>query len=181
MKLSNSIAFVATLGLVLSSLSLQVALAEQADGNAVEVEGSPKSQDATLDKEESAFLGLINEYRAQNGLSKLTPTRSLNGAAHWMSADMATYNYFDHEDRFGRSPFDRMAVFLYKYNTSMAENIAAGNSSAKATFVQWKNSPGHNKNMLGKNFRAIGIARAYNENSTYRWYWTTDFGGFVDK
>src|SRR5262249_51471186 len=27
----------------------------------------------------------------------------------------------------------------------------------------------------------IGISRAYNSSSTYKWYWTTDFGGFVDQ
>jgi hypothetical protein len=35
--------------------------------------------------------------------------------------------------------------------------------------------------MLSANFRVIGIGRAYNGNSSYGWYWTTDFGGYVDQ
>jgi hypothetical protein len=27
----------------------------------------------------------------------------------------------------------------------------------------------------------ISIGRVYNSGSTYRWYWTTDFGGYVDQ
>ena len=27
----------------------------------------------------------------------------------------------------------------------------------------------------------LGIGRVYNASSTYRWYWTTDFGGYVDQ
>jgi hypothetical protein len=62
----------------------------------------------------------------------------------------------------------------------MAENIAAGNETAAKTFEQWKNSPGHNTNMLGEHYRAIGIGRAYDAASPYRWYWTTDFGDRID-
>jgi uncharacterized protein YkwD len=43
--------------------------------------------------------------------------------------------------------------------------------------ISWQNSAGHNENMLNENYRVIGIARVYSSNSTYRWYWTTDFGG----
>jgi len=35
--------------------------------------------------------------------------------------------------------------------------------------------------MLNPGFAAIGIARVYNANSMYGWYWTTDFGGYVDQ
>jgi len=42
----------------------------------------------------------------------------------------------------------------------MGENIAAGNSDAWNTFVQWRESPGHNANMLTGEFTCIGIGRA---------------------
>ena len=32
--------------------------------------------------------------------------------------------------------------------------------------------------MLGANYTAIGIGRAYTAGSPYGWYWTTDFGGY---
>jgi uncharacterized protein YkwD len=96
-----------------------------------------------------------------------------------MSVDMATKNYFSHTDSIKRDPFTRMASFGYKL-ASNGENIAAGNSSAQATFTQWKNSAGHNANMLSGSYKVIGIGRAYNVLSTYKWYWTTDFGSIID-
>jgi uncharacterized protein YkwD len=68
----------------------------------------------------------------------------------------------------------------YTYNTYRGENIAAGNSTALNTFNQWKKSPSHLSIMLSSNFKAIGIGRAYKSTSTYKWYWTADFGGYVD-
>jgi uncharacterized protein YkwD len=58
----------------------------------------------------------------------------------------------------------------------MAENIAAGNSDAESTFIQWKNSPGHNENMLKPNVSYIGIGRATG-GGPYGVYWTNVFGG----
>ncbi|MDQ3263607.1 MAG: CAP domain-containing protein [Myxococcota bacterium] len=61
-----------------------------------------------------------------------------------------------------------------------AENIAAGNATAEGAFTQWRNSAGHNTNMLNGDYRVIGIGRGYDAASTYGWYWTTTFGGQVD-
>lgn len=138
------------------------------------------AQTPTLDAEETAFLAQINNYRAANGLGQLKVSIALTNASKWMSADMAAKNYFNHTDSQNRDPFTRMANFGYSYNTWMGENIAAGYSDAVNTFNQWKNSPGHNENMLNPNFTVIGIGRIYNSSSTYRYYWTTDFGGYVD-
>lgn len=91
---------------------------------------------------------------------------------------MATKNYFSHTSQDGRDPFTRMRDFGYSYNTGMAENIAAGNYSAAGTFDQWKNSAGHNQNMLNGAYRVIGIGRA--QGGSYGWVWTTDFGGYED-
>jgi uncharacterized protein YkwD len=71
----------------------------------------------TLDAEEQAFLRLINEHRAQNGLRPLQASVTVTDAAKWMSGDMATKNYFSHTDSLGRDPFVRMAAFGYNYNT----------------------------------------------------------------
>ena len=131
------------------------------------------------DTEEAAFLSLINDYRASQGLGALAATPLLNQVAYDHSLDMATNAYFDHNDQQGHSPFDRMAAAGY-HGGYMAENIAAGNDTAAATFAQWKGSAGHNANMLGTHYKAIGIGRAYVKGSPYGWYWTTDFGDVID-
>src|SRR5205814_7151321 len=103
-------------------------------------------------------------------------TRASDSHAH----DMATKNYFAHDSQDGTVWSDRIRRF-YDHNTYLAENIAAGNATGDATFTQWKNSPGHDANMRGANYRVIGIARTYDANATYHWYWVTDFGGYVDE
>jgi uncharacterized protein YkwD len=139
--------------------------------------GMPRGAEAAQDSEEQAFLTLINNYRTQNGLGTLSLNTQLNNSAEWMSEDMATNNYFSHTDSLGRDPFQRMAAFGYNYNTWKGENLAAGTDTAQAAFNIWKNSPGHNANMLNANFKVIGIARIYSAGTTYGWYWTNDFGG----
>lgn len=148
-------------------------------GNATQpAPSTAPAQQPALDGEENQFLQLINQYRASKGLGNLSLSDSLNSAARWMSNDMANKNYFSHTDSQGREFFKRIADFGFKPFTQ-GENIAAGYSydKAAAALEAWKNSPGHNANMLNGNYSVIGIARAYTPNSTYHWYWTTDFGG----
>jgi uncharacterized protein YkwD len=67
--------------------------------------------------------------------------------------------------------------------TPLAENIACGHRDASATFEQWKNSPPHNANLLNPLYRDLGLGRAASEvGGEYgcRWYWTADFGGWVE-
>lgn len=137
--------------------------------------------DPVLDAEEKAFCTQINQYRAQNGRPALQVSVSLTNAARWMSHDMATKNTFSHTDSLGRTFSTRLGAFGYTYSTAKAENIAAGNATAANTFAQWKASSGHNTNMLSTSYKVIGIGRAYSAASTYKWYWTTDFGGYADR
>jgi uncharacterized protein YkwD len=134
-----------------------------------------------LDAEERAFLTALNNHRAQNGLAPLQVSVSLSKAADFHSRQMADNNYFSHTLLNGVTWNQNLCNHGYCYATYKAENIAAGNSGGSGTFTQWKNSAGHNANMLGTNFKVVGIGRAYNANSTYKWYWTTTFGGYVDE
>jgi uncharacterized protein YkwD len=137
------------------------------------------THDAT-DGEELAFLGLINQYRQQNGLGALTVSTNLNREAAWMAQDLADNNYFSHTDSLGRSPFAR--AIDCGYPSGAGENLAAGTAwnTAQAAMDAWKSSPGHNANMLNGMYQQIGIARYYKAGSQYTWYWATDFGAVND-
>jgi uncharacterized protein YkwD len=137
---------------------------------------NPRPAEA-LDSEEQAFLTIINNYRAQNGLGALSLDPQLNNVARWMADDLANNNYFSHTDSLGRDPFRRMDDMGYTYNTWRGENLAAGTINAQPSFQMWSDSPGHNANMLGEHYTVIGIARAYDANSDFGWYWATEFGG----
>lgn len=143
--------------------------------------GGPCSADTSLDSEELQFLELINDYRVQNDLGPLVFSDTLNQAAAWKSAHMASNDYFAHDDAIiDRGFVERLRDCGYSANTWLAENIAAGNDTAEETFEQWRGSAGHNANMLNPNMAAIGVARAFDADSTYGWYWTTEFGGEDD-
>ena len=131
--------------------------------------------------EELALLNLINNYRAQNGIAKLALSPKLTQAAYGHSYDMATKNYFSHTSLSGATFVSRIRATGYTYNTYLGENIAAGYAKALSVFNAWKASSGHNRNMLNRNFKAVGISGVYNANSRYKWYWTCDFGGVVDR
>jgi hypothetical protein len=135
--------------------------------------------DPAIDSVEQEFLNLINEYRAQKGAGPLVLNDQLNAAADWLSEDMGKKGYFSHYDSLGRDPNQRAAAFGYPY--SIGENIAGGYNSAQAVFDAWRASPGHNWNMLYAGYKTIGIGRVYVAGSTYKYYWTTDFGGVITK
>lgn len=133
-----------------------------------------------LSSEEWAFLPLINNLRAQNGLPPLQVSNTLTISSKWMSNDMATHNYFDHTDSLGRNPQVRMSSFGYTANAT-GENIAAGFLSAQDALTAWENSPGHLANMLNRKYNAVGIGRVELAGSPYKVYWTTDFGSTIDQ
>ena len=162
------------IGRALSRASLLAVLVVAVIGlSAVTLSGSA----VALDAEEQAFLRIINDYRAAAGLVPLSANSRLNDIARWMSQDMVANDYFGHTDSLGRDPFQRMDDFGYTYNTWRGENLAAGVADAQAAFELWRDSPGHNANLLNPNFKVIGIARAYGSETMYGWYWATEFGG----
>ena len=105
------------------------------------------------------------------------PAQLRHGAS---TASSATTRWLPTGSPPGRAPWDRMAACGYDFNTWMGENIAAGYATAAKVFAAWKNSPDHNENMVNPNFKVIGVSLVYVSGSTYRYYWTTDFGGYVD-
>ena len=137
-------------------------------------------QTAMLLSESETLLGLINEYRQSNGVPPLKLSYALTLAATHHSEDMAANNYFSHTSLDGRTPWNRMREAGYTYNTALGENIAAGSETARLLFEQWKSNKSHNFTMLSKDFKVLGIGSAYNPNSAYGWYWTTNYGGFDD-
>ena len=167
--------------LSLLSLVLLVATLALWSGTTPTVAGPNCATNGPIDSEEQQMLNLINQHRANNGRAPLQFSDTLNKAAQWKSDHMANANYFAHDDTpISRTWIQRIRDCGYGYQTYIGENIAAGMDTAAEAFDAWKNSPGHNANMLGSSYAAIGIGRAYNASSTYDWYWTTEFGGVAD-
>lgn len=141
-----------------------------------------------LDPDEIELLHLINAYRAENGLGCLTPTPTLNAAADYMSRAMGEQEFFSHNEPpcdpsgecTGRDPFERITDFGHGQWTAAAENIACGQTTPLQAFTAWKNSPGHNANMLHPVMTAIGIGRVVVAGSSCHIYWTNNFSNWID-
>lgn len=105
---------------------------------------------------EQKILDLVNELRTKNGRMPLVMHTTLREAARRKSLDMMNRNYFDHQNTDGTYTYHWLQNCGYPYGW-WAENIAYNYSSAEMLFEQWKNSPGHYRNMMNPNLRAIGI------------------------
>jgi uncharacterized protein YkwD len=134
-------------------------------------DGSSRS----LDAEELALLGLLNDYRGANGLLPLTSNAQLCAAADAHAADMATNNFTGHIGSAGSDPSQRIQQAGYDYEWC-GENLFWGDAAAGVALAWWKGSPSHHENLLFAPFTEMGISRVWTAGSTYGWYWATTFG-----
>ena len=111
---------------------------------------------ASVSNKESQVIALVNEIRAQNGLSPLRENWQLSRVARYKSQDMAESGYFSHTSPTYGSPFQMMKQFGITYR-SAGENIAKGYASAQAVVDAWMNSPGHRANILNSSYTQIGV------------------------
>ena len=101
------------------------------------------------------LLRLINQHRKDNGKGPLSMDASLTKAAQDHTDWMKATGTFSHTGKNGSSFSDRIEAAGGRPQSASAENIA-DNSSAQAVFTAWKNSAGHNRNMLGP-YSKVGI------------------------
>lgn len=119
-------------------------------------------------------LALVNVEREQAGCGSLSRDGALESAAVAHSRDMAANDYFSHDSQDGRSFSDRVRAAGYS-GGSIAENIAAGQSSAAAVVDSWMSSEGHRANILNCSYTDMGLG--YATGGSYGSYWTQDLGG----
>lgn len=133
---------------------------------------------------QSDLMALINQARASSRTcgSTVYPTAAplawngkLFDAAAGHSADMATQNYFSHTSLDGRTFDQRITAAGYGWS-SIAENIAAGQTSAASVMSAWMASAGHCSNIMNSSLTEVGVACVSSSSSTYHTYWTMDLG-----
>jgi hypothetical protein len=136
--------------------------------------------DVSMNTQEQALIQQLNEYRAANGAGALTQSVVLTRAAHWMANDLANNAYFSHIDSLGRSGYQRSLDCGYPQGAG--ENLAGSIAwdTATSAMTAWKNSPGHNQNMLLPFYTKVGVARVYKSSSLYGYYWVAEFGVVED-
>lgn len=122
---------------------------------------------------EDQVLTLTNGERAAVGCPALAPNAQLAAAAEKHNDEMARTGNFSHTGVDGSTPADRVTEAGYRYR-QMAENIAAGQTSAEEVVRSWMNSASHRANIVDCELRDLGVAYAVDGND--KPYWTQDFG-----
>jgi hypothetical protein len=126
------------------------------------------------------LVRLTNARRVSRGLSPLKVSSELQQAAKFHSNWMANHDCFAHKCSGEPDWVTRIQNAGYLNYVLLAENIAAGYSSASAVVDAWMDSPGHRANMLNAGLREAGGGYAYSQTAYYHRYWTLDFGARND-
>jgi uncharacterized protein YkwD len=124
----------------------------------------PPTKVSTSTAEASEAAAMISRYRLAQGLSPVTADARLNHAAEAQARAVAEAGQLSH-GAFGT----RMASF--GVGGASAENLTAGSRSVAEAIARWKASPGHNGNLLMREARHIGLARADSPGAGYGRYW----------
>ena len=116
-------------------------------------------------------LNKVNELRSGLGLQPVTRYQELDAVAQDWSEQQAAANNMSHRPDF-------TSVYPKGWTTG-SENVAwrtSGGDTGALIFDQWRNSPGHYKNMTDPNVNSIGIGFA--QTSDGRWYATQNFAAY---
>jgi uncharacterized protein YkwD len=102
------------------------------------------------------LLSLVNNHRLANDLGTVTLAGDLNNVACSHAQWMNETGNFSHAGKDGTNPYQRCQR---AGTVCWAENVAYDTvTTAYNMFEMYKNSPGHNKNMLNPDYTEIGLA-----------------------
>jgi len=92
--------------------------------------------------------------------------------ANWMASALKLTHTEPKRD--AATSGERLMQAGYRWSV-VAENIAAGQPTAREVVDAWLTSPGHCKNLMDNAVKEIGIGFAYTDSGKYHYYWATDF------
>lgn len=118
---------------------------------------------------------LINQYRKDKGLKPLKLNAELTAAAKAHSRDLSKWDRISHYGSDGSNPWDRVKRAGYKAKVT-AENVGTGQISFEEVMKGWKESPGHNKNLLLADVEHMGIALVQEPKTEFKSFWTLVLG-----
>lgn len=118
---------------------------------------------------------LINGYRKSHGLKPVQLNAALTLAAKGHSRDLAKWDRISHFGSDGSNPWDR--VKRTGFNAKLAaENVGTGQITFDEVLKGWKDSPGHNKNLLLADAEQMGIALVHEPKTEFKTFWTLVLG-----
>lgn len=133
----------------------------------------PALSQANLDPEEAREM--VNRYRAEKGLQPVSLNPKLTEAARQHAKDLARHDRISHTGSDGSNPWKRVARTGYEAKLA-AENVGAGQRSLAEVFRNWRDSPGHDRNLLLSDATQMGIALERAPETRYGTFWTLVLG-----
>ncbi len=127
----------------------------------------------SLDAEKARDI--INQYRRDKGLKALKLNADLTEAAKAHSRDLARWDRISHYGSDGSNPWDRVKRTGFKARLA-AENVGTGQASFPEVMRGWKESAGHNKNLLLPDATHMGIALVQDPRTEFKSFWTLVIG-----
>ena len=118
---------------------------------------------------------LINQYRHDKGLKPLKLNAELTEAAKAHSRDLAKWDRISHYGSDGSNPWDRVKRTGFRARLA-AENVGTGQIDFNEVMRGWKESPGHNKNLLLGDATYMGIALVQDPRTEFKSFWTLVIG-----
>jgi uncharacterized protein YkwD len=121
------------------------------------------------------MLVLLNEVRADAGVSPLSMNSLLAISAQGHADDMFNRAYYSHESPEGASAWERINATGYKPQIT-AENIAKNQLSVEVVMQSWMESEKHRVNLLAPDFTEVGFGLSYGLASDgYSVLWVQNF------
>jgi uncharacterized protein YkwD len=118
---------------------------------------------------------IINAYRKEKGLKPLKLSPELTEAAKAHARDLAKWDRISHYGSDGSNPWDRVKRTGYKARLT-AENVGTGQIDFNEVMKGWKDSPGHNKNLLMSDAEHMGVALVQDPKTEFKSFWTLVIG-----
>jgi len=118
---------------------------------------------------------VINQYRRDKGLKPLKLKSELTAAAKAHSRDLAKWDRISHYGSDGSNPWDRVKRTGYRARLA-AENVGTGQIDFAEVMRGWRDSPGHNKNLLIADATHMGIALVQDPKTEFKTFWTLVVG-----
>ena len=121
-----------------------------------------------MENYQKIILKEVNIEREKNHLKPLKIDNRLNKIAVIKAKDMAREKKMSHTSKKFGVTFNLIKKEGISY-TKAAENIASGHKTPEFVVERWLKSKGHHKNILGKDYRFIGIGKATDNDGKIYW------------
>jgi uncharacterized protein YkwD len=122
---------------------------------------------------EVRVVELVNAERARAGLNPVAWDERMWSAARAHSDDQAAHQTMSHTGSDGSDMVMRIERTGFRWSR-LAENVAAGQTTAESVVAAWMGSSGHRANILNPQLTVVGAGLGISVTSTN--YWTLDLG-----